>query len=101
MPVAMKLIATPMAISPYIDPMMRPDATKLKNRSISAPVHCFDLIAEFFLDHLAADLHRGRNLTVIMVELLVEQSELADVLDPRELGIDLVDLALDQFADFR
>src|ERR1044071_7177434 len=60
----------------------------------------FDPFGVLFLDQLALELHRRRQLFVFRAELVLEQEELLHLLDARELLVDAVDLRLDQFLDF-
>ena len=53
-------------------------------------VHRFDQITILFTDQLALELHGRRQLLVLRAELLLDQPELLDRLDPREAGVDLL-----------
>src|SRR5206468_2504580 len=59
-------------------------------------VHRVDQRGVFLLHQAALELHRRRELFVFGAELRLQQAEALDLLDARELGIHLGDLALDQ-----
>ena len=54
-----------------------------------------------FVDELALELHRRRQLFVFGTELGFDQTELLDLLDTRKPGVHSVDLGLDQLRDLR
>src|SRR6266446_8491840 len=64
-----------------------------------AGVERLDLAGVFLVHEFALELHGRGELVVLRGELLLDQVELLDGLDPGELGVDLLDLAPDQVAD--
>src|SRR5258708_17978792 len=62
-------------------------------------VHRFDLSRVLLRDDLALDLHRRRQLAGVDAERPGQDHELLDLLDTRELLVDLVDLDLDRRPD--
>src|SRR5215212_2908238 len=67
---------------------------------MSSGVHRLDPVGVLALDQLSLELHRRRQFLVLGAELRLEQAELLDLLDPRELAVDPLDLAPDQLAHF-
>src|SRR6476659_1412475 len=88
-----------------------PEATAMAATAIATPivvlVICFLLLACFGIhavdhrlvlvaDELALELHGRRDLVVLGRELLLDQPELLDGLDPGEACVDPLDLGPDQ-----
>src|SRR5713101_3517497 len=64
-----------------------------------AGVERLDLAGVFLVHELALELHGRGQLVVLRRELLLDQVEFLDGLDPGELAVDLLDLVPDQLAD--
>src|SRR5664279_6339632 len=62
----------------------------------SGAIHRLDPVGVFLLDELALELHRRCQLLVFGGELRLEEAKLLDLLDPRELAVDGLDLAPDE-----
>src|SRR5436309_6943004 len=80
----------------------RSDATsgpRRRRAALRLGVHGLDHVLVLSVDERALELHRRRELLVLRGEDLLDQPELLDGLDPRQLPIDAVDLAPDQALD--
>src|SRR5690606_3286706 len=64
----------------------------------SVLVHRLDRVGEVLVHAVALDLERGRELAVLDGEVALEDGELLDLLDARELLVDLVEVRLDRRA---
>src|SRR5215468_12742367 len=62
-------------------------------------IHAVDHGLVFLVHELALELHCRRHLVVFRGELLLDQAELLDGLDPREVLVDPLDLRPDQILD--
>src|SRR5262245_59998753 len=59
-------------------------------------IHAVDHRLVLFADELALELHGRRDLVVLWRQLLLDQPELLDRLDPGEALVDALDLPADQ-----
>src|ERR1700686_4150012 len=65
-----------------------------------AGIQRLDFAGVFLVHEFALELHGRGELVVLRGELLLDQMEFLDGLDPGEMRVDLLDLAPDQLADF-
>ena len=65
-----------------------------------AAIHGVDLVEIVLVHEIPLQLHGRRQLVVLRRELAFDEEETLDGLDPREVAVDLLDLALDQILDF-
>src|SRR5581483_11668158 len=75
----------------------RPPAACGTSRRLA--VHVLDQGLVLLVHELALQLHGGRELVVLGGELLLDQAEPLDRLDPREALVHLLDLRPDQVGD--
>src|SRR5712671_3989015 len=76
-----------------------PLSSALRHRPFA--IHGVDLGGVTLVHETALQLHGRRQFLILWRELTLDQEELLDGFDTREIDVDRLDLALDQILDFR